>query len=99
MSDKPSELAILSKDQLVIKYAHAEFDAFLIFLKIILSKIVAYPKSSNLFAHTSHDGVTLASKRKIKGIAIQFMDPKWRTNHVICIDFLRSYDDTNTSNM
>ena len=29
-TDKPSELAILSKEQLV-KYVHAEFDAFLLF--------------------------------------------------------------------
>ena len=92
IAEKPNDVAILSKEQLV-KYVHAEFDAFLIFLKIILEEKVLQSKG-NLFAQLVHDGGTLASKKKYQGMALQFFDPKWRTNHVICTGFLRSYDGT-----
>ena len=92
-SDKTGEGAILTKAELV-KYVHAEFDVFLHFVRIILKEKVEQSKG-NQFAQLIHDGGTLKSKKKYQGMAIQFFDPKWRGNHVICTGFLRSYEGTN----
>jgi hypothetical protein len=64
------------------------------FLKLILSEKVAQSKGI-LFTQIVHDGGTLASKRKYQGMGIQLIDLKWRTNHVVCTGFLRSFDGTN----
>ena len=92
MSDKPSDAAILTRDQLV-KYVRAEFSAFLHFLKLMLNEKVLQAKG-NQFAQVLHDGGTLKNKKKYQGMAIQFMDPRWRGNHVICTGFSRSTDGT-----
>ena len=92
MSDKPSESGILTVDMLK-KYVRAEFNVFVLFLKHIIVEKVAQSKG-NTFAQIIHDGGTLASKKKYQGMGIQFIDPKWRCNHVICTGFLRGYDGT-----
>ena len=90
MSDKPSDSVILNRDQLV-KHVRAEFNAFLHFLKLILNEKVLQSKG-NQFAQLIHDGGTLKNKKKYQGMGIQFMDPRWRCNHVICTGFSRSFD-------
>ena len=69
----------------------AEFDIFKVFLKIILDEKVAQAKG-NHFAQAVHDGGTLTSKRKYQAFGIQFIDPQWRRNLVICLGFERCSD-------
>jgi hypothetical protein len=71
----------------------AEFEIFKLFLKIILDEKVAQAKG-NQFAQAVHDGGTLTSKRKYQAFGIQFIDPKWRRNLVICLGFERCSNGT-----
>jgi hypothetical protein len=91
-SEKPGDVAILSQDHLK-KYVRAEFEVFKVFLKVIIAEKVTQSKG-NLFAQLIHDGGTLKSKKKYQGIGLQFVDSKWRCNHVICTGFLQSCDGT-----
>ena len=74
----------------------AEFDIVKLFLKTILDEKAAQPKG-NPFAHAVHDGGTLSSKRKYQVFDIQFMDPQWRRNLVICLGFERCPDGTDAT--
>ena len=74
----------------------AEFDIFRLFLKTILDEKVAQAKG-NPFAQAVHDGGTLSNKRKYQVFGIQFIDPQWRRNLVICLGFERCPDGTNAA--
>ena len=74
----------------------AEFEIFKVFLKIILDEKVAQAKG-NHFAQAVHDGGTLTSKRKYQAFGIQFIDPQWRRNLVICLGFERCSDGTDAA--
>ncbi len=74
----------------------AEFEIFKLFLKIILDEKVAQAKG-NQFAQAVHDGGTLTSKRKYQAFGIQFIDPKWRRNLVICLGFERCSNGTDVA--
>jgi len=82
--------------QSLAKWVRAEFDIFKMFLKIILDEKVAQAKG-NHFAQGVHDGGTLTSKRKYQAFGLQFIDPQWRMNHVICLGFERCSDGTDVS--
>ncbi len=69
-------------------WVRAEFDIFKLFLKTILDGKVAQSKE-NRFTQAVHDGGTLTNKRKYQAFGIQFVDPQWRMNHVICLGFER----------
>jgi len=73
------------------KWVRAEFEVFQLFLKTILDEKSAQAKG-NPFAQGVHDGGTLVSKRKYQAFGIQFIDPKWRRNLVVCIGFERCAD-------
>jgi hypothetical protein len=77
-------------------WVRAEFDIFKIFLKTILDEKVAQAKG-NRFAQAVHDGGTLTNKRKYQAFGIQFIDPQWRMNLVICLGFERCSDGTDAS--
>ncbi len=72
--------------QSLAKWVRAEFDIFKLFLKIILDEKVAQAKG-NPFAQAIHDGRTLTNKHKYQAFGIQFVNPKWRKNPVICFGF------------
>ena len=73
------------------KWVRAEFEVFQLYLKTILDEKVVAAKG-NPFAQGVHDGGTLTSKRKYQAFGIQFVDAKWRRNHVICVGFERCSD-------
>jgi len=73
------------------KWVRAKFDVFKEFLKIILNEKAAQAKG-NAFSQGVHDGGTLTNKRKYQAFGIQFIDPQWRKNLVICIGFERCVD-------
>jgi hypothetical protein len=72
-------------------WVRAKFDVFKIFLKIILVEKFAKAQG-NPFAQGVHDGGTLTNKRKYQVFGLQFVDSKWRWNHVICIGLERCGD-------
>ena len=69
----------------------AEFNVFKIFLKTILGEKFSKAKG-NPFAQGVHDGGNLTNKRKYQVFGLQFVDSKWRRNHVICVGFERCGD-------
>ncbi len=76
------------------KCVRAEFDLFKLFLKIILDEKAAQAKG-NAFAQAIHDNLTLTSnKRKYQAFGIQFVEPQWHRNLVICVGFERCSDGT-----
>ena len=79
--------AILTKEKLVT-FVRAEFNVFLLFLKMIMKKKYTISQG-NAFAQAMHDGGTLASKRKYQALAVQFVAPEWKGNLVVTIGLLR----------
>lgn len=69
---------------LLRKYLHAEFAVFVKLLKICIDTKVKQSHGA-AFAQLIHDGVTLANKSKYQSLGIQFIDPKWLANLVICL--------------
>ena len=49
------------------------------------------------FGQGIHDGVMLANHKKYQSLGFQFVDPKWLANIVVCLGFVCSTDNTNTS--
>jgi hypothetical protein len=71
---------------LLKKYLHAEFAVFVELLKICID--VKVKQSHRVaFAQLIHDGVMLANKSNYQLLGIQFIDPKWLENLVICFGF------------
>jgi hypothetical protein len=81
---------------LLKKYIHAEFAVFVELLKICIDANV---KQSHgvAFAQLIHDGVMVANKSKYQSLVIQFIDPKWLANLVICFGFEQCSDETASS--
>lgn len=76
---------------LLKKYLHAEFAVFVELLKICIDmKIKQSPGAA--FGQLIHDGVMLANKSKYQSLGIQFIDPKWLANLVICFGFEQCSD-------
>jgi hypothetical protein len=92
----PGATAKVLTVQSLEKWVRAEFDIFKLFLKIILDEKVAQAKG-NPFAQAVHDGGTLTSKRKYQAYGIQFVDPQWRRNLVICVGFERCSNGTDAA--
>ena len=74
--------AILSKEMLS-RYVRAEFEVFLIFLKLIISSCLPI-SMGNPFSMGLHDGGTLANKKKFQALALQFIAPNWKKNLCRC---------------
>ncbi len=89
----PGETVKIVTIQYLAKWVRAEFEIFKVFLKIILDEKVAQAKG-NQFALAVHDGGTLTNKCKYQAFGIQFIDPRWRKNLVICLGFERCSDGT-----
>ena len=75
------EVPILGYKQ-VASYAEAEFKLMFDLIKLLLSEQEQLAVG-NKYLQVIHDGCTAANKRKYQAIGIQFVDPRWRRNHVI----------------
>ena len=66
------------------------------FLKFTKEIIDAKQKQSkgNQFGKLIHDGVTLENGNKYQSIGLQFVDPCWRRNIVLCLGCRRSVVNT-----
>jgi hypothetical protein len=95
-SASPGGTAKILTVQSLAKWVRAEFEIFKVFLKIILDEKVAQAKG-NQFAQAVHDGGTLTNKRKYQAFGLQFIDPQWRKNLVICLGFERCSDGTDAA--
>ena len=49
----------------------------------------------SLFAQGIHDGVTLGNHKKYQSFGIQFIDPGFQNNNVMCLGFVCSRDGKN----
>eukprot|EP00854_Cymbomonas_tetramitiformis_P031186 gene31186-39149_t len=76
----------------LLLYVRAEFDVFLFFLRFMIQCKHDLAKG-NRFAQALHDGGTLVNKRKYQAIGLQFIDPEWRCNHVVCVGFPHSMNN------
>lgn len=67
-----------------LKYwLRGEFDLFKIYLKHVVAQ-VRESAMGNRFGQGLHDGGTISDKKKRLAMDIQFIDPEWERNHVIC---------------
>eukprot|EP00966_Prymnesium_polylepis_P175418 4059513-Prymnesium_polylepis.1 len=80
--------ALLTAAQLS-SWVDAEFKVFCRFIKFMLSRKMAQAQG-NAFAQFLHDGGTLKNHKKYQAFGIQFVDPDWEHNWVICFGFPRS---------
>mmetsp|Transcript_11131 Transcript_11131/g.25678 ORF Transcript_11131/g.25678 Transcript_11131/m.25678 type:complete len:312 (-) Transcript_11131:316-1251(-) len=80
--------AILSKEMLS-RNVRAEFEVFLIFLKLIISSCLSI-SMGNPFAMGLHDGGTLANKKKFQALALQFIAPNWKKNLCVTVALKQS---------
>jgi len=76
------------------KFICAEFTIFLFFLQLIIGLKVTQGQG-NPFAQFVHDGATLANKKKYQAFGLQFVDPRWLCNLVVCIGFVFVLSSTN----
>ena len=64
-------------------FVRAEFEVFLLFFKHLLrekwDQVMGNP-----FAQILHDGGTLDNHKKYQALGLQFIDPLWRENFVVC---------------
>jgi hypothetical protein len=89
---KAGEGAVLSK-YMLRRYVRAEYEVFKKFLQIII-ELKIKQGHGNPFGQVIHDGVTLANHKKYQSIGLQFIDPNWLANLVVCVGFERSTDNT-----
>ncbi|KAK3260441.1 hypothetical protein CYMTET_30596 [Cymbomonas tetramitiformis] len=75
-------------------WVHAEFTVFTLFVKFTLTKKLKQAKG-NAFAQGIHDGGTLTSGKKFQVFGLQFVDPLWEHNFVLCLALKRSPLNTN----
>ena len=90
--DDGEKTAILSKEMLS-RYVRAEFEVFLIFLKLIISSCLSI-SMGNPFSMGLHDGGTLANKKKFQALALQFIAPQWKKNLCVTVGLKRSAHTT-----
>ena len=84
--DGASGTAILT-DVMLKNYIVAEFAIFLVFLKVIC-KLKMAQSFDTPCAQAIHDGATLENKKKYQAFGVQFIDPRWLCNLVICVGFV-----------
>ncbi|KAK3270774.1 hypothetical protein CYMTET_20841 [Cymbomonas tetramitiformis] len=77
-------------------WVHAEFTVFTLFVKFTLTKKLKQAKG-NAFAQGIHDGGTLTSGKKFQVFGLQFVDPLWEHNFVLCLALKRSPLNTNAA--
>ena len=87
--------AILTQNKLR-QFVRAEFEIFIIFLKLITKMKYAIARG-NAYAQGLHDGGTLISKRKYQALALQFVAPEWKRNLVVTIGLKRSLHNKDTN--
>ena len=78
---------ILGYKQLLF-YARAEYNLLFKLVNFLLDQ-KEKQGLGNHFAQVLHNGCTASNRKKYQAIGLQFIDPKWRTNHVLCIGFTR----------
>ena len=81
-----SNAAPILTQYMLKEYVRAEFSVFLLFLALII-KLKMDQSHGIPFAQAQHDGSTAANKKKYQALALQFIDPKWQRNLVICVGF------------
>lgn len=94
-SNNNPDLHILTTRRLK-QYLRAEFSVLKQFLTLVVQLKLEQGHGSH-FAQVIHNGVTLANHKKYEAIRLQMVDPKWICNHVICLGFVRSAVNTDTS--
>ena len=76
------------------QYIDAEYTVFLFLLRLII-KLKIQQGHGLPFAQCIHDGVTLGNHKKYQSFGLQFIDPGWLSNIVVCLGFVRCRDSTN----
>ena len=71
-----------------------EYNIFLFLLQLIIN-IKVQESHGSPFSHAIHDGATLGNHKKYASFGVQFIDPGWRNNNVVCLGFFQSRDGTN----
>ena len=64
-------------------YVEAEYDRMKKEIKSLIQTKVNQ-SHGNRFGQLIHDGCTLDNGNKVQSIGLQFVDPKFWTNHVLC---------------
>lgn len=89
---KPKKTPILTIAKLKL-FIEAEYEVFLKFTRNIVAAKQKQSKA-NKFGQVIHDGVTLENGNKYQSIGLQFVDPWWRGNIVLCLGCRRSVVNT-----
>ena len=89
---KPKKHPILTIPKLKL-FIEAEYKVFLKFARNIVAAKQKQSKG-NKFGQVIHDGVTLENGNKYQSIGLQFVDPWWRGNIVLCLGCRRSVVNT-----
>ena len=89
---RPKKQPILTIAKLKL-FIEAEYEVFLKFTREIIDAKIKQSKG-NQFGQLIHDGVTLENGNKHQSIGLQFVDPCWRRNIVLCLGCRRSVVNT-----
>ena len=89
---KPKKTPILTIAKLKL-FIEAEYEVFLKFTRNIVAAKQKQSKA-NKFGQVIHDGVTLENGNTYQSIGLQFVDPWWRGNIVLCLGCRRSVVNT-----
>ena len=92
-SKQPPPFPLLSIYELR-QFIDVEYNIFIFLLKIII-KINLQESRSSPFAQAINDVVTLGNHKNYQLFGIQFIDPGWQNNNIVCIEFVWSRDGTN----
>ena len=85
----PPSVKVTSKppilDERILKrYVNAEYDRMILEVQSLIRAKIDNSRG-NKFAQIIHDGCTLDNGFKVQSVGLQFVDPKFRTNHVLCL--------------
>ena len=83
----------IMKPAMLVMWVRSEFAVFTLFIEEILSRASA-ALLGNTFVQGISDGGTLENHHRYEALGLQFVDPLWRRNHVVCLGFPPLSDGT-----
>ena len=76
----------LERHQIAL-YVRAEFSVLVLFLRYVASLKRTQAEGNGGWMQLIHDAGTLKNHCRYEAMGQQFIDPKWRMNHVLCFGF------------